>query len=209
MGAVWRLTRLVLLLSAVAVAGVRLIAATGVFRHPSDDSFALHLIRETNVVDGVWCWRGICPGQTTRSAAAQIVSAAADIDPSAAKPQTRYIAHRVRLGQDAALTANLILTTDTADRIDTIRLFTVFTVLRLDDLIAQFGTPTLVSSSVGDAFNWRTTICFTGGACALVFSRQQRLALPMRVSQLYLIGTNALSSAVPVRGRWLNFARWQ
>jgi hypothetical protein len=193
----------------MAVGAVRLIAATGLFRHPSTDSFAQHLIRETEVVDGVWCWRGICPGQTTRTAAAQIVSSASDIDPTVSTQQTRYIAHRVRLGDNAALTANLILTTDTADRIDTIRLFTVFTVLRLDDLITHFGTPTLVSSSVGDAFNWRTTICFTGGACALIFSRQQYLALPMRVSQLYLIGTNTLSSAVPVRGRWLNFARWQ
>jgi hypothetical protein len=53
---------LLCVLASLAIAATRILGAT-IPANP--DSFAAMLHRDLQLIDGVWCWRGLCPGVTT------------------------------------------------------------------------------------------------------------------------------------------------
>jgi hypothetical protein len=182
---------------------------------------ASSLAQDANLDGDVWCWRGLCPGRTslTHALAALHESGGDEGQPAALDPTrparsgaSRYSVHRVTLVEaNREWEARLLLSASAThpDRLDTLRLDTMFTTLRLVDLITTFGVPTLVSSTVSEGLSWRTVFCFAHGVCTEVRSRYQRLGMQARVSQVYWFGAKPLGSVVPMRGKWLTFARWR
>jgi hypothetical protein len=62
-----RLLRLVTLLTLILTLTVGATRTLGATILPDPDPFLVHLQRDLHLSDGVWCWRGLCPGRTTHA----------------------------------------------------------------------------------------------------------------------------------------------
>jgi hypothetical protein len=161
---------------------------------PAPPSLASTLAADSQLAQGVWCWRDICPGATTMHNAQEQLRASAGAFIGATPITLRWQSPgnprwHVELAADAA-----------GQKVRTLYMFAERTRLTMGEMVLHFGLPQYVfrTHTPGSAVMW---VCFEGNLCAtLMHVTKGKLRYDSQIQQVTYEATFAFPDVSPWRG---------
>lgn len=149
------------------------------------ENFVDIIRREATVIDGIWCWRGICPGRTTvAEAKAAVLALGGELvidQPDQLRieyPQGYNLIMDNREGKPGPIAAIFIDISDAK-----------FPSVSLGNVVANFGTPRFVRSRVAQGRpTWQRDIGFAPYLWIYVNGTQPRLEPQLPVTEIEFLG---------------------